>query len=79
MLLGLAIAWLLVTISIDIALVADLPLALEFGAGPIGYGALEGLFGAGALVGAWFARRLTRRSDWWALFSETALTAVGTG
>ncbi len=54
-------AWMIVLVGIGFVLVAELPLAREFGAGSIGYGILIAAWAAGSLAGAAIARRAIGR------------------
>lgn len=55
---SLFVAWTLSYLGMNIAYVADPPLARSFGVGALGYGAIDASFGAGALFGALLARRI---------------------
>jgi MFS family permease len=57
-LLWMTIAWTLMWFAMNIAFVADPPLARIFGVGPFGYGMIDTFFGAGALAGALLAARV---------------------
>lgn len=59
---SLFVAWTLTYFGMNIAFVADPPLARSFGAGAFGYGMIDSSFGLGALVGAIAARRI-RQAD----------------
>ena len=54
---GSTIMW----FAMNIAIPADPPLARHFGVGSIGFGLIDATFGAGAILGALLARRLTPR------------------
>jgi MFS family permease len=63
--------------AFGIAVVADPPLAAQFGAGPIGYALLTSVYGAGALCGSLLAsRRLNACVEGLALVAGTTLLAV---
>ena len=53
-----------------LSIVADRPIADQFGVGPTGFGLMLGLYGVGAVVGAWLASRLT---------ASTEVSAIVTG
>ena len=72
MLRALFVAWTLSFLGMNVAFVADPPLARSFGVGAVGYGLIDTCFGAGALVGALLARR-TSADD------ERRWVAVGLG
>ncbi|HEX9122707.1 MAG TPA: MFS transporter [Actinomycetota bacterium] len=55
--------WLLMYLAMNIAFVADPPLATSFGVGALGYGLIDTFFGAGALIGALYARRIDEASE----------------
>jgi MFS family permease len=57
----IAIAWSIVLLGIGGVLVAEYPLAEEFGAGAIGYGLLVAAWGGGSLLGVTLAPRAMRR------------------
>ena len=65
-LLALGVLWLLMTPSLTITLVADLPLARSMGVSSVGYGLIDSFFGGGALLGAIAAGRLkgSRERKW---------------
>ncbi|MEO8291593.1 MAG: MFS transporter [Actinomycetota bacterium] len=58
---SLTVVWTVLWLTIDVALVADLPLANVLGWGNRGYGYMNSAFGAGALAGSLLARKLPRR------------------
>ncbi len=74
---SLAIVWTVLWLTIDLAVVADLPLAVLFGWGERGYGFMNAAFGAGALLGAVASRRLPRRWEGRAVVVECLGVAVG--
>ena len=74
---SIAIVWTVLWLTIDVAVVADLPLAIEFGWGERGYGYMNAAFGAGALAGALVARRLPRRWEGPAVVAECLGVAIG--
>jgi predicted MFS family arabinose efflux permease len=74
---ALTAVWTILFLTIDIALVADLPLARSFGWGAFGYGLMNSAFGAGALLGSVAARKLTPRLESWAVLLE--VLGVGFG
>jgi MFS family permease len=63
LLLWMTIAWTLMWFAMNIAFVADPPLARAFGVGAFGYGMIDTFFGAGALVGALVATRVIRSDE----------------
>jgi MFS family permease len=54
-LVGSTVMW----FAMNVAIPADAPLAVHFGVGSLGFGLIDTAFGAGAIVGALLARRLT--------------------
>jgi MFS family permease len=74
---SLAIVWTVLWLTIDVAVVADLPLSFVFGWGERGYGFMNAAFGAGALTGAVLARRLPRRWEGPAVVVECLGVAAG--
>jgi MFS family permease len=74
---SLTIAWTVLWLTIDVALVADLPLAHLLGWGDRGYGYMNAAFGAGGLLGALQARRLPRRWEAPAVALECLGVAAG--
>lgn len=59
----LLIAWMISYFAMDIAFVADPPLAAVFGVGAFGYGLMDTVFGGGAALGGLYARRLKERDE----------------
>jgi predicted MFS family arabinose efflux permease len=57
------LAWMVLHLGGGMDLVADRPIAEVFHAGSVGYGAILGLYGVGAVGGAWLASRLTATSE----------------
>lgn len=60
---SLFIAWTLSYLGMNIAFVADPPLARSFGVGAVGYGSIDASFGIGALLGALLARRISQEDE----------------
>jgi MFS family permease len=59
----LLIAWAISYLAMDIAFVADPPLAAVFGVGAFGYGLLDSFFGAGAALGGLYGRRVRESTE----------------
>ena len=59
----LLIAWAIAYLAMDIAFVADPPLAALFGVGAFGYGLMDTFFGGGAALGGLYARRVDERTE----------------
>jgi MFS family permease len=62
-LVRLLCAWAVLGAAFDLTLVADLPLVRIFGAGPVGYGVMQSAAGVGAVLGAAWARGMSRRAE----------------
>lgn len=73
----MALAFIPFAVAVGSVLVAELPLALDFGTGSFGYGLLSSAFGIGALAGALGARRLTTATERRAIVICSVVTAVG--
>jgi MFS family permease len=71
----LFVVWTILFFTIDVAIVGDLPLAIELGAGEVGYGLMNASWGLGAVIGASFGRMITRRFEPWAVL----IGALGAG
>ena len=76
-LLPVVAAWTIMFFAVDIAFVADAPLAKLFGAGSLGFGLITSLWGVGAVLGALAARRLSSRAEGVALMAGTFGVTVG--
>jgi MFS family permease len=63
MLLWITVAWTTMWLAMNVAYVADPPLARGFGVGPLGFGLIDTSFGAGALVGSVLAARLVHSGE----------------
>jgi MFS family permease len=63
----LFVVWVLLYLTVDVAVVADLPISHEFGWGTTGYGLISAVIGVGSLIGSFFARRITRPLEPWAV------------
>ncbi len=74
---SLTVVWTVLWLTIDVALVADLPLAHLLGWGDRGYGYMNAAFGAGGLLGALQARRLPKRWEAPAVVIECVGVAAG--
>jgi MFS family permease len=72
-------AWVLILAGVGALLVSEFPLAELFGAGSLGYGLLISSWGAGTLLGSWFAARGVRRSTYWSLIAGTVGLSVMLG
>jgi MFS family permease len=70
-------AWTLMFLSMDIAWVADAPLAEQLGVGAVGFGLLSTFCGVGSILGGLAGRWLDRRREAPALFSGTVGVTVG--
>ena len=63
-LLWLTVAWTGMWLAMNIAYVADPPLAEQFGVGSFGYGLIDTSFGLGALLGSVVATRIAKRAEY---------------
>jgi len=77
MLLWITISWTLMWFAMNIAFVADPPLATGFGVGAFGYGMIDTFFGAGALIGALLAMRIIHGRE--RLWIAVGMAAVAAG
>ena len=59
-----------------LSIVADRPIADLFGVGPTGFGLMLGLYGIGAVVGAWLASRLTASTEVTAIVSGFVIAGI---
>jgi predicted MFS family arabinose efflux permease len=57
------LAWVVLLLGMSIGIVADRPIAEEFDVGSRGFGVMLGLYGVGAVIGAWRASRLGRATE----------------
>lgn len=73
----LFVIWTVLFLTIDMAVVADLPLAIELGSGRFGFGLLNAAWGIGAALGAWFGRKITRAFEPWAVLIGAVGAAAG--
>jgi MFS family permease len=65
MLLWITVAWTMMWLAMNVAYVADPPLARGFGVGPLGFGLIDTSFGAGALLGSLLAARFVLSARRW--------------
>jgi predicted MFS family arabinose efflux permease len=63
----LLIVWVLLYLTVDVAVVADLPISNAFGWGTFGYGLIDAVIGVGALVGSIYARKISQSFEPWAV------------
>jgi ENTS family enterobactin (siderophore) exporter len=73
------LVWTLLFLAIDIAVVAELPLADEFGWGEFGFGVISAAWPIGAIGGAFAARFLTPRTEPYGVLIGTLAVTVGWG
>lgn len=81
-LLGVTLAFMVLVLGLGLGIVADRPVAAAFDAGSVGFGAMLGLYGLGAVIGAWAASRLTAEIEPRALvggFVAAGVAGVGIG
>jgi MFS family permease len=76
-LLPIVVAWTIMWLAVDIAWVADAPLAEELGVGAVGFGLISSVFGIGAILGGLSGRWLSRSREPQALLSGTVGVTVG--
>ena len=60
---SLFLVWTILFVTIDAAIVGDLPIAKELGWAETGYGLMNATWGLGAVAGAFLGRRITRRFE----------------
>ena len=60
---GITLAWMVLLFLLGPVLVAELPLAHEFGQGAAGYGVIAACWGGGAIAGSFLGRVTARRSE----------------
>ena len=67
-------------LGLGMAMVADRPLAEEFGAGDRGFGLIISCWGAGSVIGSFLGRRLTERTERrWLVLGMCGITATALG
>jgi MFS family permease len=76
---SLTILWTVLALTINVVAVADLPLSRAFGWGAFGFGLMNAFFGGGALIGAFFARKVTVRTEASGVLIEVVGIALGYG
>jgi MFS family permease len=69
-------AWSAAMLGLAMALIADPPLAEEFGKGAFGYGMISASWGAGTILGAWLGRGISERYEAWWLIVCTAILGI---
>jgi predicted MFS family arabinose efflux permease len=62
-LLVIVLACTILHFGAGLSFVADRPIAEQFGVGPFGFGVMLGVYGIGAVLGAWLASRLTASTE----------------
>lgn len=78
-LVAIAVAWVFGYIAVDIVLVADLPYAVAFGVGALGYSIMNTVWSVAAIVGSWLSRWLRPRHLYAALVAGGVSAFVGLG
>jgi MFS family permease len=76
---AVSLAWMVLLLGVSTVIVAELPLAQEFGLGSTGYGLLATSWGVGAVIGSLLATRMRERQERAGLFLGTVGPAVGFG
>ena len=74
---GITAAWMVLLFLLGPVLVAELPLAHEFGQGAGGYGVIVACWGGGAIAGSFIGRITTRRSEARTMIWGCALIGAG--
>jgi MFS family permease len=73
-------AWVVLILGMGMVMVADVPLADLFDAGPTGYGFMIALWGAGSILGSLAGRWLTARTEVrWLVASTVFVAGAGFG
>lgn len=73
----LFVVWTILFFTIDVAIVGDLPLAIDLGANEVGYGLMNASWGLGAVIGAFYGRKITPRFEPWAVLIGAAGAGLG--
>jgi predicted MFS family arabinose efflux permease len=76
-LLWITVAWTCMWLAMNIAYVADPPLAKSFGVGAFGFGLIDTTFGLGALLGSLVATRIVRGREY--AWLTTGMLGVAAG
>jgi MFS family permease len=71
------LAWVVLLLMLGPVLVAELPLARSFGAGPAGYGVLVACWGGGGVGGSLIGRRLARARERLTMIAGCAVMGAG--
>jgi MFS family permease len=75
-LLVVTLAWLVMVFGIGFGIVADRPVAAVFSAGAVGFGVMLGVYGVGAVSGAWISSWLTAATEPAALLTGLVVAGV---
>jgi MFS family permease len=79
-LLTITAAWAVMVLGLGMGMVADRPLAEEFGAGSAGFGLIISAWGFGSVLGSLLGRRLTSRSErLWLVLGTAVIGVTGLG
>jgi MFS family permease len=76
----MVIAWTVFLLGAGMGMVADAPLAEEFGAGSAGFGLLIACWGFGSVLGSLLGRKLTERTEpLWLVLGAVGIAVSGAG
>ncbi|HSJ51335.1 MAG TPA: MFS transporter [Actinomycetota bacterium] len=76
----LLLAWVVFIMGMGMAMVADVPLAEDFGTGAFGYGMLITAWGGGSVVGSWLGRYMKQGQEGtWLVWACVVIAAMGIG
>jgi MFS family permease len=76
-LLVVTLSWMVLLLGMGLGIVSDRPVADVFDTGPVGFGAMLGLWGLGSVVGSWVASRMTAATEPPALVVGFGLAGIG--
>ena len=76
---ALIVVWALGYFSVDIVLVAELPLARALGAGALAFGIMQAAWGAGSVIGSLIGRKLRKDQDALGILVGVVGIAIGNG
>jgi MFS family permease len=78
-LVGIAVAWIVGYLSVDVVVVADLPYAEALGVGAFGFSVMNSVWSAAAVAGGWLGRFVRPRHRFGVLVGSGVAIFVGLG